>query len=345
MKGGYRGLIVGCVLAVIAGLLIYLHWLRKSEQPKAAASNQSTLQRPVSAQSPSASPGTSMSARLAFTPPTEAEIKQQQERQWSLLFMTPISIYGKVVDENANPISGASVDIGVNDNPLPNKTGSTYIKITDEGGLFSLTGVHGVGFSVSASKSGYYSSERSMGNRNVAVPSKDDLPQPTKEQPIILVLLKQGQSERLIFTSSRQIEVPRMGRPINIDPTTGETGEGGLEVTSWIGNTSQRPFDWRYQLSVPGGGLVERKGQFDFEAPSGGYKPTTEINMPATAEDWSSRAEKQYFAKFADGRYARFLIRFYPSPQRNFVVLESYVNPTAGSRNLEFDPTKQGKVR
>jgi hypothetical protein len=48
---------------------------------------------------------------------------------------------------------------------------------------------------------------------------------------------------------------------------------------------------------------------------------------------------KNYFAKLPDGRYARFSINLYPG-DRNFVVLESYVNPTPGNRNLEFDPKR-----
>ena len=43
--------------------------------------------------------------------------------------------------------------------------------------------------------------------------------------------------------------------------------------------------------------------------------------------------------KLPDGRYARFSIKFYAG-DRNFIVFESYLNPTRGSRNLEFDPQK-----
>ncbi len=171
----------------------------------------------------------------------------------------------------------------------------------------------------------------------MVVPAKNDLPQPTKENPVVLMLRKQGMAVPLIFISSRQIDVPATGQTLGIDLATGQKGQGGLEVASWLGDTNQRPFNWRYQLSVPGGGLIERKGQFDFEAPADGYQPTAEIDMPTTAQRWTSRGERQYFAKLPDGRYARFSIRFYPG-QRNFVVLEGYVNPTAGSRNLEPDP-------
>ena len=98
---------------------------------------------------------------------------------------------------------------------------------------------------------------------------------------------------------------------MSIDLATGRTGQGSLQVASWIGDSKQRPFDWRYLLSVAGGGLVERKGQFDFQAPVDGYQPAIEVNMAATAEQWTSRLTRQYFARLADGRHARFSIRFY----------------------------------
>ena len=162
---------------------------------------------------------------------------------------------------------------------------------------------------------------------------------PTKDNPAIFLLHKGGNTEPLIQVSSRQIDVPRTGQTMSIDLATGRTGQGSLQVASWIGDSKQRPFDWRYLLSVAGGGLVERKGQFDFQAPVDGYQPAIEVNMAATAEQWTSRLTRQYFARLADGRHARFSIRFYAG-SRNFVVLESYLNPNPGSRNLEFDPNK-----
>ena len=87
----------------------------------------------------------------------------------------------------------------------------------------------------------------------------------------------------LIQLSGRQIDVPRTGETLSIDLATERTGKGNLQVTSWIVNSKRRPFDWRYLLSIPGGGLVEREGQFDFEAPADGYQRAIEVNMSASA--------------------------------------------------------------
>ena len=84
---------------------------------------------------------------------------------------------------------------------------------------------------------------------------------------------------------------------------------------------------------------TDRQFTPDFEAPNNGYQPAVEVNMSANAERWSSDVTKNYFVKLSDGRFGRFSISFYPR-DRNFVVIESYINPTPANRNLEFDPKK-----
>lgn len=326
MKHSRRNIIIVCILAIIAGLMIWIYWLKKPEVPKLLLNYTPNPSAFVS--------------NTNATIPSEEEIKQRDEQKWKEIFRTSIEIYGKVVDENGNPIPSAIVEININDRPFT--SGSNYTKTTDEKGLFSIFGVNGIAFSATASKKGYYTTDESIKKRNVVTPTKSDAPQSLKNRPIILVLRKQGNPLSLIFTSSRQFDVPKTGQPLSIDLTTGRTNQGHLQVASWIGNSSQQPFDWRYQLSILGGGLIERKGQFDFEAPSEGYQESIEINMPATAQRWSSDVNKDYFAKLPDGRYARFSINFYPG-KRNFIVLESYVNFTPGDRNLEYDPNKAVK--
>ena len=330
MKNGRRNLLAACVIA-IAGLLLWLYWHRKSETLKPLAVSQGNVTTSTSKKPNTATP---------IVTPTETEVTQQKEQHLNALFLTPIAVYGKVVDEKGTPVAGAAVEIGINDSPI--RSGSDHTQTTNGEGLFSLTGVHGIAFSLRASKDGYYTTAESRGQRSVIVPSSDDVPQPSKGQPIVLIIRKMGETMPLFFASSRQIDVPRAGQPMAVDLATGRTGLGDLQVSSWLGDSKQARFDWRYQLSVPGGGLIERKGQFDFEAPADGYQPAIEISMAATAEKWSPDVTRTYFAKLPDGRYARFSINFYPG-DRNFVVLESYVNPTPGSRNLEFDPKHQVK--
>ena len=337
----YRRWTWGAVLVLAVCLLLFL--LRSRFQlPRASKlaphdelnnRSASTPQLANQTNAPTTAPGTAA--------PTESQIQQARKEKWAAFFQTPISIHGKVVDEQGNPVPDATVQIVVNDNPNANATGSSHKQLTSSDGLFSLLNVTGIGFSVTASKTGYYETDRSTAIRNVAVPTRQDPALSSNQEPIVLVLRKQGQTVPLIAVRTGQINVPKTGQPVTVDLATGRIGIGDLQITSWVGSSHSGRFGWRYQLSLPSGGLVVRGSPFDFVAPVDGYQTSTEIDMPATAQNWSFDGDGDYFAKLADGTYARFSIKFYPREQRNFVVIESYVNPVAGDRNLEFDPAKQ----
>ena len=252
------------------------------------------------------------------------------------IFATPIIFYGKVVDQNGHPISHARAEFDVIDKFF--ESGSKYQRESDANGLFTISGIKGSVLTVVVAKEGYYYIHgKSNGSFGYGMgPDTTRKEPPTKDDPAVFVLQKMGSAETLIRRGGGQIDISRTGQPLGIDLLTGRAGGGDLEIQTWIGDSSKQRFDWLYRLSVPGGGLVERKGQFDFEAPESGYQPAIEVKMPASGEQWSKRPKKEYFAKLADGRYARFSIRFYAG-NRNFVVFESYLNPKAGSRNLEFD--------
>jgi hypothetical protein len=253
------------------------------------------------------------------------------------LLTTPITFYGTVIDQNGAPVADATINYGALDKF--DAPGSQYQGRSDSSGNFSISGITGAVLRVGVQKAGYYkidgksSAAFAYGTR----PDNTRKQPPTEDQPATFVLQRMGITEPLVKVGSRQIDVPKTGEPLSIDLGTTESRHGNIQVESSLGNTRQRPFDWRFRLSVPGGGLTERKGRFDFEAPASGYQPSIEVNMPASAENWSLRLTKEYFAQLSDGTYARFSIRFYPG-ERNFVVVESYLNPKVGSRNLEFDP-------
>jgi hypothetical protein len=327
MKDARRILAVACVLITITVTLILRYWPREfgpfeSQQPRTEEVVPLTLQSPSAPATPDATW-------------SQERTEQEKEKHLASLYATQIEVYAKVVDEKANPVAGAAVQISIADSAV--RTGSRYFEIAGSDGLVSLTGVRGIAFSLRASKDGYYTTAESTAHRNVVIPAEGDAHQPSKQKPIILILRKHGQPEALISVSSGQILVPASGQPINVDLSTGQPGRGDLQVASWVDDISQERYDWRYQLTLSGGGLVERKGRFDFEAPDEGYQPDVEVNMPAAVAKWSIGAERDYFARLADGRYARFVVRFYPR-RRNFVVIESHVNPIPGNRNLEFAP-------
>lgn len=323
-------------ILLIGGLFVFVAllwwWMQRETKP-------SPLQ---ASKPPSSSTPASKEPNAAVTPQAQEEKRKAAVDLVVSALATPIEFYGRVVDQNGDPVAGATVGFSALDKFMA--PGSGYTGTSDENGLFSISGIKGARLSVNVRKEGYYFID-SKSNASFAYGTGSDgyfRAPPTKSKPATFILQKAGEKVALLYASGGQIDVPKTGKPLGIDLATGRSGQGSLEVTSWIGDAKKRPFDWRYQLSVPNGGIIERTGQFDFEAPADGYQPAIEISMAATAEKWSSDVTRTYFAKLPDGRYARFSINFYPG-QRNFIVLESYVNPKPGSRNLEFDPKQQVK--
>lgn len=255
-------------------------------------------------------------------------------------YMTPVNLYGKVVDQNGVPVEGATASVSVLDKPLA--TGSEHTVTSDAEGMFSLTGEHGAAASVKVSKSGYYATENARRMIRFGMFRSDQDPEiPTASNPAIFVLRKRGQTVPLV-EARKNVSVARNGTPIEVDLRTGRTtslGAGDVKVEAWTSDDdgyASQPYDWRCRISVPGGGLIERRGAFVFEAPTGGYRAFDEILMPKTAERWSTQAERQYFVKLADDHYALVTFKMIAGGD-HFFKLQSYLNPVAGDRNLEGD--------
>jgi hypothetical protein len=273
----------------------------------------------------------------------DAEVNREQS-VFNLLSMTPITFYGKVVDEKNNPIAGAMAKMSAADHPYG--IGSKYERITDESGLFSISGIHGAGLSVTVSKEGYYSLPQSWGDFGYAFRDGEDKPPHTDpNDPAIFVLRKMGETEPLIMVH-KEVRIDKNGVPVAMDLHTGKTyglTNSDIQVQSWTQNQgivpgSGKHYDWRCVITVPGGGLQARTGsQFDFTAPTDGYQPGDEISMSATDPKWSSRQKREYYLKLANGEYARISFTM-ATGGYNLFGITSYLNPQPGHRNLEANP-------
>jgi hypothetical protein len=276
------------------------------------------------------------------------EPKITQKKAFLTAFLTPISFWGKVIDEKGNAVPGATVKFGANDNPNPMEQGSKYTVSANDRGLFSIRGIHGIALNVEVSKEGYYATPESRGGVNYVLKNNTDRPVPTSANPAVFVLRKKGDVVKLIYISERQIKVPKNGSPTEISLESGRAvpaGYGGLKIECWTEDEkkdAQGKYPWHCRVSVPGGGLLKREGNFNFQAPDADYPSYDDIGPPN--ERWSAMAERQYFVKTADGHFARVNLQMRTGGV-HFVMIESYFNPTPGSQNLEYDPGKQASPR
>lgn len=94
--------------------------------------------------------------RGTASPSEIIELSNQVQSGWVDKIVRPIEFYGKVVDENTNPVSGANVSFIYNRFSYPEASFTTNT-VSDSSGLFSLSGVKGSTLGVQVQKDGYYS--------------------------------------------------------------------------------------------------------------------------------------------------------------------------------------------
>jgi hypothetical protein len=254
-------------------------------------------------------------------------------------WQAPIEFYGKVVDENTNAVAGASIHFRWSEIPAEDgmRTADTQ---SDSAGLFSLHGKRGRSLTVWFGKDGYYSSNG--GQETFLYALGPNIYSPDLRNPVLFEVKKKGIPEPVSQTDfpvgmGQIAQLHHDGTPVELDLLKAAqvpAGNGQLRLEFWrdISNRKARVFDWKLQLSVPGGGLVEAPEEFAFQAPESGYQPSIVIDMPVTNQNWRSDIRSKSYIQLPDGRYGR--IDVYLLSDNGVFTVHSVVNPS-GSRNLE----------
>jgi hypothetical protein len=340
-----RFFIFAAVVLLVGVAVVF--WLMPTSAPPSITTvhdSSSPTPQPVASVTPTQQPEAVPIEPVLPNPPVKNLPDTNQQRAYLTAFLTPISFWGKVVDQDGAPVPGATISFGANDHPNPMGGGSNHSRTSDANGLFSIAGIHGVSLFVKVSKEGYYQLSESQAGFDYVIRGNSSLPLPSASKPALFVLKKKGEAAKLAVKGFR-VSIPKDGTPVEIDLETGRmvpAGKGDVRVEAWTqdqAKDAQGHYDWRCQISVPGGGVLARKDRFEFEAPAEGYNPSDEIVMTKTAERWQKDVEKDYFVKAGDNLFARLTLRF-STGGAHYVRGTVYLNPQPGSRNLEYDPAK-----
>lgn len=258
----------------------------------------------------------------------------------------PIEFYGRVIDQDGNPVAGAKVRgaAEIVERWMDQRWDERFVT-SDAGGYFHFSGLHGQRLVVSPNKEGYeYKSENSLFSYS-GLTAEKERHRPDPKTPVVFTMWKLAGPEELTHARFRRAEVPVDGTPTSFDLVTAKKVPAGGDLIVKIERhplhiqRGQR-FDWKAILEVPTGGIIQHDDVYPNRAPSEGYASRFTIDMPGTSAEWQSSATRSFYVKARDATlYARMTLRITADyePPPTGVSLEAWVN-TTGSRNLEIDP-------
>ena len=274
--------------------------------------------------------------------------------------LTPILFYGKVVDQNGNPVPDAQVEYS--GNSIPWGGAARKQMKTDTNGEFRITST-GISLSVNISKENYRSLLRrsnippaeaagdpfSSDSFNYAKLFGPTVHKPDSAHPVIFTLYKSGVLEPLITQPGKDWVMAKDGSPVRITLNPGNP-KTVIELQCWTDDktpNAEQHYDWRFKLTVPGGGLEERPDEIAFTAPATGYEKhifeyTMQQEFPGN--QWKYEVAKSFFVRFENDTYAILDVTM-EAAGGHFAIVESRFNPKPGSRNLETAPPKKPKYR
>lgn len=300
--------------------------LRQSEPP--------TLAEPSQIQSPIGKT-TTVPPQMPSPPPTPFSpdvVGPNALTNWQ----APIEFYGKVVDENTNPVAGAKIIFHWVEVPTEEGNRTTNTE-SDAGGLFSLNGARGPSLSISVNKEGYYTSRRDNDSASYGPLGAGNF-SPDSRNPVIFHLRKKGQGAELITSDNGirpnlAVRLAKNNVPVRVDFFKKQAGVSGELEISQDKPPWQEATVWSFRMSILDGGFVENEDQFQFEAPEKNYQQTVEYRFKKGEANWATQVTKQFYIAFGQPLKYGWL-RIESNLAQETIFITYVINPS-GSRNLE----------
>jgi hypothetical protein len=241
-----------------------------------------------------------------------------------------LDIYGKVIDQNGIPVSGAKVEASIGLNVSMVESGGEYkYTKTDSQGLFSFLGIHGAGAGITPQKEGYFYNQRLLPGR-----PKDYVPDPNN--PLVFTMWKIHGAEPLV-ASDIDAKITPEGNAIAFDIGTGkESDNGNLRVTLLRSplEVQRGKFNWSAKIQIINGGLVEENDPYPYLAPENGYQPLFEFNVSSNDVPWHPYLDEAFYVKNSQGQYGLMKLHINSSVTPARFTASFTINPS-GSQNLE----------
>lgn len=347
------------ILFIVLLMVALLLWRRPLRPPNSVNQPKATIQVNTHTTSVNAANqstprmgGTAVSANSNLPATSKISLPQAVEQEIGMRNM-PIDLYGEVIDQDSNALSGVKVNAGVRHWTLMSPRvvefglGSTGIDLeatTGPDGRFELSGATGDGFGVILSKSGYDTGPDKYGFGPTAG---------SYEYPVIFKMWSTNFHAPLI-TGNKSYEIVPDGRSYFINLTDGGISESaGGDLRVWIQYTNQvvlgQLYPWSAGIEVINGGLLEvpqaimNSGFLPdppfamYSAPTEGYVPSFSLQQQIKGGQSGGIGNRYFYLSLKDGKeYGRMSINLfapYGHLHPGLVRISYAVNPS-GSRIL-----------
>jgi hypothetical protein len=266
----------------------------------------------------------------------------------------PISFFGVVIDQDANPIPGVKVTLQIRRTKEvgPVGIGDTFdypFLTTDEDGRFTLTGANGALLAIkSLEKPGYEPSLKALRSSYWYWREPKDAFHPNAERPEVFRMWKKTGAERLVDLE-KMTRIPYDGTPVTFDLLTGDKVQfrGDIRVTLERNphqiTYGQRNYEWTLTVAAVDGGVVESNDEQMYRAPADGYQSQLVVHMSAEDQKWTDEKSVALYFKSRGGKHYGSLkidVMVGSDKPTTGLSFRSFVNPN-GSRNLEYDPLQE----
>lgn len=278
-------------------------------------------------------------------PTDEKKLQKQIEKdvQLGLAMNQPIIFYGKLVDQDHQPVGDADIEIYLShfSNTLPLPDIKLVKRKSDASGLFSLTNEKGLSVEIYPRKDGYKFSRRRLGYRKGTVHTKLGR---SASMPVVFRGYKIDEvvSQELITKNLFLGFIPD-GRYYTLDLVKGLKLEGKQDGDLWVsiyrdpGATVKGTYDWYIQIEANGGGILESEDPLMYQAPASGYQPIWRIEYKKADKLWTHPVRRKFFTSSRNGQvYSKIhltIYAFYNEKTPAAIRVKAWTNPT-GSRRL-----------
>ncbi len=255
----------------------------------------------------------------------------------------PITFYGKVVDQNNQPVSNVKVRlevrVGYFTSPTTGMERWDPVSLeTESDGNFVLSNTNG-GFLqfTSIEKEGYKLAPSQVKANFMFYPRQFN---PDPANPVVFKMWKIAGKEPLAGAAWHG-NIACDGTTNRFDLNTGKPNAGGnLEIMCKRVPVVSAPhghghFDLTFEVTVIGGGIQPTDDEFTYRAPENQYAPTFTVDQKADAPKWRPDVNQEFYIKTSDGRYGRLHVDWdaWQTPPTH-LEWDCSINPS-GSRNLE----------